>query len=224
MRSAYFLASLFVSVFACGGAPPAPAAAPSPAPAAPPAPAAAPEPRPALSSAQRPPTLMFVARFNDVDKTASSIDRLFKLSTSARSLIDTEIKDSPIVLSGSLDVAAALAPGKPDDAPSFLWAFSVPLKSVDDAVRWRRAEGDSVDLTPSGAYRVKGKGGDLSCDVMPSLGDAPARGICSDKAESLTLLGPWMARGLAAEPRPPEDVTVRVTFAALKNRYYRQLK
>ena len=223
MRNAYFLASLFVSVFACGGAPPAPAAAPSPAPAAPPI-AASPEPRPALSSAQKPPTLMVVARFNDVDKTASSIDRLFKLSTSARSLIDTEIKDSPIVLSGSLDVAAALAPGKPDDAPSFLWAFSVPLKSVDDAVRWRRAEGDSVDLTPSGAYRVKGKGGDLSCDVMPSLGDAPARGICSDKAESLTLLGPWMARGLAAEPRPPEDVTVRVTLAPIKNRYMRLLK
>jgi hypothetical protein len=222
MRNVYFLAPLLVAAFACGGAAPSPAVAPSPP--APVAPSTAPEPSHVLSPAQKPPTLMVVARFSDATKSANSIDRLFKPSTSVRSMIDAEIKDSAVVLSGSLDVAAALGPGKPDDAPTFLWAFSIPLKSVDDAVRWRRAEGDSVDLTPSGAYRVKGKGGDLLCDVMPSLGDAPARGICSDKAESLMLLGPWMARGLAAEPRPPEDVSLRVTFAPLKNRYYRQLK
>jgi hypothetical protein len=167
---------------------------------------------------------MVVARLNNLDKSANSIDRLFKLSPSVRSMVDAEIKDSAVVLSSSLDVAVALGPGKPDEEPTFLWAFSVPLKSVDDAVRWRRAEGDEVVSTPSGTYRVKGKGGDLVCDVVPSLGDTPARGICADKADSLALLGPWMARGLAAEPKQSEDMSVHISLAPIKNRYFRQLK
>jgi len=222
MRNVYLLAILPVTAFGCGGAPQAAAVAPS-APqqaAAPPAP----EPGPALSPAHRPPTLMVVARLNDLDKSANSIDRLFKLSPSVRSMVDAEIKDSAVVLSSSLDVAVALGPGKPDEDPTFLWAFSVPLKSVDDAVRWRRGVGDEVVPTPAGTYRVKGKGGDLLCDVVPSLGDTPARGICADKADSLALLGPWMARDLAAEPKQPEDLSVRITLAPIKNRYFRQLK
>jgi hypothetical protein len=208
----------------CGGAPHATVVAASPSSPLQVAPTAVVEPSPVFSQVPKPTTLIAVARLNDVDRSTKSIDQLFKLSTTVRSLIDAQIKDSPVILSGSLDVAVALGPGKDDEEPTFLWAFSIPLKSVEDAVRWRQAEGDDVVPTTAGAYRVKGKGGGLVCDVMPSLGDAPARGVCADKVAAIALLAPWMTRGLSTEPKQPEDMSVRFTLAPLKNRYFRRLK
>ncbi len=224
MRYVNILASILVLASACGGAPPPPPAA------APSAPAAATPSSPlsqvslAPTNAQVPPTLMVVARLNDIDKSADSIDRVFKLQTSLRSLIGAEVKDSAVVLSGSLDIAVALGPGTPEEDPTFVWAFSVPLKSIDDAVHWRQAQGDDVVATPSGTYRVKGKGGGLVCDIVPSLGDAAARGVCSDKTDTLAMLEPWMARGLPTEPKEPGDLTARISLAPLKNRYLHRLK
>jgi hypothetical protein len=227
MRKIHLLTLLLLPTFACGApSPPAVVAPSSPASSPPPTPPpAVAEPTPVLSAAQKPPTLMVVARLNDFDKSFKSINRLFKLPASVRAPVDGQMQEGSVILSDSVDVAVALGPGSPDDVPSFLWAFSVPLKSVDDAVRWRQAEGDEVVATASGTYRVKAKsGGDLVCDVMPSVGEAPARGVCAYKTAALTLLGPWMARGLAAEPKQAEDISVRVTLAPLKNRYIRRLK
>ncbi|HEV3190399.1 MAG TPA: hypothetical protein VGY54_07870, partial [Polyangiaceae bacterium] len=216
-----------VMAASCGGASPPVVVAPS---------TAAPTQTPAtlatdkradLSPVTRPKTVMVVARFNDVGKSIDSIDGVLKLPISLRTLALAQLKAENadfVQLSGSLDFAVALNPNSRDGSPTFLWAVSIPLKDVDGAAQRAQVKGDDLRPTTPGAYRSKEKDGDTLCDFTPAVGDSPARAVCTDNAESLMLLTPWMVRGLAAESKKPGDVWVRVDFSPLKERYLPELK
>jgi hypothetical protein len=220
------LTPLIVMASCGGGSPPVVVAPSTAAPTQTPATAAT-DKRADLSPVTKPKTVMVVARFNDVGKSIDSVDGILKLPTSLRTLALAQLKAESadfVQLSGSLDLAVAINPTSRDGSPTFLWAVSIPLKGIDGAAQRAQAKGDDLRPTTPGAYRSKEKDGETQCDFTPALGDSPARAVCSDNAESLMLLTPWMTRGLATESKKPDDVWVRLDFSPLKERYLPELK
>jgi hypothetical protein len=227
MRKLARLIAPVAMMASCGGASPAVVIAPSTSAPAQASATALAEKRADLSPVTKPKTVMVVARFNDIGRSIDAVDGILKLPTTLRSLALARLKaeDADFVqLSGSLDFAVAVNPTTREGSPALLWAVSIPLKSVDGAAQRAQAKEDDLRPTTPGAYRAKEKGGDTQCDLTPAVGDAPARAVCADNAESLMLLTPWMVRGLAADPKRPGDAWVRVDFSPLKERYLPELK
>src|SRR5205085_1225888 len=81
--------------------------------------------------------------------------------------------------------------------PEFLMAFSIPLRSLDDAKAAAEKDGKLTQLRP-GVYQIgkRRSGKDLTCNMAASLGDAPTRLVCGQRDRDLEALLPWMTRGM----------------------------
>lgn len=170
--------------------------------------------------ATRPKSLVLVARAQDLGKTIDAVDAIAKLPRRLRQLLEAALaseKASFVQLSGAFDVAVSLDSDSPIDNPKFHWAFSVPVRSADEAADRMRQDGAEVRATTPGSYRIRLKGDDLTCDVGPAA-DVPGRAVCSEESASVRALSAWMMRGLPSETRPA-DLWVRFEAAALKTRY-----
>ena len=180
---------------------------------------AAPNAGPDLSPVSRPASVFLVARTFDPTRTIDTLDKLVKFPEALRSIVDGKRKNDDLEFiekHASLDVALAVDPASPPDAPRMLGVMSVPIHSVDEAIARADRRGDEHHPTSPGAERVFEKSTKNYCDLTPSLGDSPARAICSDNPQALLELTPWMARGLAAEPRTPADAWARFDSAPLQ--------
>ncbi len=180
---------------------------------------------PDMSPVTRPASVLVVGRLNNFAGSIDAVDQLLKLPESVKSLIDKKASADGVDFiepHASFDAALALDSASRDDKPRFLWVFSIPLKSIDAALAHAQKKGDEVHPTTPGAYRVKHE--KMTCDLAPSLGDAPARAICTEREESLAELTPWMTRGLAADPKKSSDLWVRAELGPLRERYAAVLK
>lgn len=227
MRRTHLFIAPFAMAVACGGTPTT-TTTPTATTATPPASGVvATNPAQDMSPVTKPKSVVLVARLNDLGKTIDSVDHLVKLPATLRSIVDGAMQKEGaefIQLNGSFDVAVALDSSTRGDEPEFLYVVSIPVKSIDDAVQKAEKHGEDVRPSSPGAYRIKIKDDKTVCDLVPSAGDAPARAVCTDKSESLSELTPYMARGLAAEPKKTADLWVRVDFAPFKDKYIAMLK
>ncbi len=212
--------SLSLLVAACASSTPAPVAPPPAASSAPVASIAAPPPDvPDLSPAQEPRLLLGVARWKAPTK---NIDAAMK-SLGATGSLSEEIErlghDAAKVISwdSSFDAALAIDPASPDDAPSPLFAVSIPVVGFDAARAASEAKHGAARPLRGGAVRLVGTKG--VCVLSPANGDAPARVVCGGSERDVEALRPWLTRTLAATPPASGDLEAEFRMKPVKERY-----
>lgn len=171
---------------------------------------------PDMSPVEKPGHVFLTARLTSVAKSIDTVDKLVKLPKSIRSQLDFVVEKRGMTfidLDGSVDVAVGLDAGRKEDV-RFVSAFSLPIKSLDDAVAAAKKLGAEVSSAGPSAYHVRGKG--LVCDLGPSLGTSQYRAVCSEREAALETLGPWLVRGFAADPKPAGDGWARVDIAPFR--------
>ncbi len=122
-----------------------------------------------------------------------------------------------------MEVAVSLDPTGSGDFPQPFAVVSVGLRSLDGALEFIRKEGEPVRQIRAGVYRV-GSGRSPSCAVAASVGAAPARLVCGDRAEDVDALLPYATRGLPNENLGASDLHLEVRAEPLRRRYARELR
>ncbi len=208
--------ALLSTLSGCGGSKPEPVAVPAAQPPAAPAPA----PIVALEPATAPPGLFAIGRITDASKLADTAILWSGLPTNWRDLLTKEVPgfDRIAALGAPIDFAAALDPAS--EAPRVFRAFAFGVGSVDAAASFFRGQGYHV-AADSGGYRIEN--GTLACLDVPALGASPARVVCSDEADGVNALAPYMARGLPSESFGASEVHIHVLAAPFRKRYSTQL-
>lgn len=225
-----------------GAGPTPPAQTPPPTTATPPAPL-----EPDLSPVGEPQGVIFLARARNLKQTLNSAERMARLPLSLESLVGELLREEGVDvfdLDAGLDLVVLLDPSSPDDDPKFLGAFSLPVKDLEQARAVFEREGRVVTPLVPGVYRTKvleredddepkrEPDGPLDqfdiedrapkttyCDLAASVGDAPARVVCSDRTEELDLLRPWLTRGLPTTPVAEGDFVVELRMGPIRDRY-----
>lgn len=172
-----------------------------------------------LTKVAAPADLVFVGRVKNPGKALDLLSSWVSLPLDWRALLAQEAKGFKVVdLSGSVDVAVALAPESTGDVP-VVAAFSFPVTSVDAAAESLRKAGYSVVRAGAHAYRV---GEEEPCVIVRSLGTSAARVVCSPDQEGLDALGPYMSRGMPTEEFGDADVVAEVRLEPVRKQYGRQ--
>lgn len=210
----------------CGGEPPPKPVAPPPAPVAAPA-----EPPLDLSPVPEPATLVATARWKNMASTLGAFDKMtnlpFRLQQEIERALGGAEATKALKLDGNADMAAMLEPGGAS-TPELYVAFSLPLRSADEARS--AAERQGVSLRPvrpgvwrSGRRRFGGQRS-MTCDIAASQGDAGARLVCARRERELDALGPFLARTLPGQTVGSGDLSLRVRMQPVRETYGRFLE
>jgi|GEM_PF-617400 len=228
MRSSYHHALLLgvLALSACTGQPPPPPAQPVPQPTQAPPPTSTAPAEPDLSPAPAPKNVVAVGRWANVAGSMKAAEKVGKLPFPLDSVLQKELDDKDMFallkLDSSIDGVLILDPSSPSDDPKPLGAVSLPLRSLKDAVDLANRAGKPVTLRP-GVYRI-GRARNMVCDLSASVGDAPARLICSEHERDLDLLVPWMTRTLPTEKLGTGDLHFELRAEGLRDRYKEELE
>lgn len=176
-----------------------------------------------LTSVSAPPGLFAVARVKNPGGLADIAAAWSGLPIDWRHVLAREApKFERIFVSGApLDFAAMLDPASRLE-PHVLYAFSFGVSSADAVASFFRDQGGPVADLGGGTYRAR-VGDDLVCLAGPALGAAQARVVCSDEAESVDALAPYMSRGLATETLGTSEIHAFVTVEPFRRRYGSQV-
>jgi hypothetical protein len=209
---------------ACGSPTPPPVKTPPPAASAPaPPPVAAPEPD--LSPIAAPKNTVAVGRWSNVAATFKTVEKLGKLPFQLQSVLEKELGDKDLMatlkLDASVDAALMIDGSSPVDQPKPMGVLSLPLKDMKEALALANRAGKPVSLRP-GVFRL-GRNRDFVCDLSVSVGDAPARLLCSENERDLDALVPWMTRGLPTEKFSGSDLHLELRAEGLRQRYKAEL-
>ncbi len=214
---------LSVLLPACGASTPPPAPA---APAAPPPPASTAmvpaEGAPDLSPVTEPKNLVLMGRVKNTQASMRALESALRLPVSLEQLVSKELGDpeleSVLKTDASIDLSILLDPAAKE--PDFNVAFSLPLKSFEQARAIAERDGKVTKVRPGVLRlgRVHAKG-DLVCNLAMSVGEAPARVVCSPRERDLDALVPWMTRGLPLAAAPTADVHVEGKYAPIEEKF-----
>jgi hypothetical protein len=182
-----------------------------------------------MSPVSEPKTLVGLGRWKSVEATLKSVDQLGKtpLPVSLRELLQTEVIQKGlreqelaklVKLDSSVDVAVALDPASKEDSPEFFVAFSLPLKSMEQAVAVVSRAGSASMVRP-GVYRLGKQPSDLTCNLSVSVGDAPARLVCAPRDRDLEALVPWLTRGMPTATVGAGDMHFEARLSPMRERY-----
>lgn len=188
-----------------------------------------------------------MVRVRNLHETLQSAEQMARVPLSLENEVHKLLREDNLDifdLDAGLDLVVTLDPESADDEPQFLGAFSLPIKDLEQTRRVFEREGFPVDPLVPGVYRSKvlvreddtepSAGpedfeddfdiGDEApketyCDLAMSVGDAPARIVCSDSTDELDTLRPWLTRGLPAAPLADHDFHADVRFAPFRDRY-----
>lgn len=227
VRPSFVLPSLLLpaALVACGGTPTTsttPTASAAASSSAAPVPVA--DDAPDMSPVTKPANVFLTARFASIAQSVDGLDQLLKLPRPLRAQLDAQVERKGATfldLNATLDVAVALdASSKGEPKP--IWAVSFPVKSVEDALAAAKKAGADTTASGPGAYHVRGKG--FVCDLGPSLGAPQYRAVCGDREAGIEVLGPWLVRGLAAEPKPTTDAWARLDFVPFTSKILGQFR
>ena len=218
-------------LLSCGGAAPPPAQPAAPLAIAAPAPPA--PPAPDLSPVAEPANIVGLLRIKGLDGVVAKISQWTGIpGLSAKGLLRqfTDFgKEADLVATGAaIDAIVVLDPQKTDIDAEPLWAVSVGVTSLDDAVHAAEGRG-SVTPSAGGTYRFSPGGKkrrhhqEFACALAPAAGDAPARLVCSDSERSVDTLLPYMTRTLPNQDLGPAEAHVEMRIAELVNRYGSQM-
>jgi hypothetical protein len=230
------LAAPLGALSGCAENPPPVTPAPAPEPSA-----VAPAPPPIdLSPVAEPADVFVLARWKNPNATLTGISGCAGVpgqlaETSARQLVNKALANAfrggvdgrqiadAVALDAPLDLAVSLDTGRRGQ-PQALFAFSVPLTSLDRVKTTLTAAGPLVELVP-GLWRVGVKDeGDLTCVIGPAAGAAPARLICGQHDKDVMTLGPYLARNVPVAAPPAQDLHAELRFAPVDARYGADLR
>ncbi len=138
--------------------------------------------------------------------------KMLRLDVDARALADEIVLDAPV------DIVVALAEG---DRPEPLYAISVGVKSVESAAG---AAGAGATPGEGGSYKLGGKKARGACTLTKAAGPAAGRLVCGASDRDLEVLGPYLARTLAAEPPTGADGFAEIDVAGLDARFGSELR
>ncbi|HEX3775194.1 MAG TPA: hypothetical protein VHV51_12065 [Polyangiaceae bacterium] len=207
---------------ACGGgANGAPATAPTAVVSA--APVAKEEP-PELSAVAAPADLVAIGRFKNPESAIETVASWANFPFKIQSVIPSDLKglEQVVAWNAPVELAVALDPMGEGKVPEPLTVVSVGLTSVDGALAFARAQGQSVHRLRSGVYRV-GESDDISCAIAVAVGAAPARLVCGHRAHDVDGLINYATRGLSNEPLPDLDFQLEVRLDPIKKKYGAEL-
>lgn len=217
--SSFVLVSIALS--GCG-APPPPQAPPPAASSAAVAPAPPPPREVELSPVAEPNNLLATVRWRGPVAEIDAMLRLVKTGVTLSDLAKREGKGGELDLlkpDGTVDVAIALDSTATIDDPRVMFALSVPLKSLDDALADQKRRGHAVEQVRPGVFRVDKKD---PCDIAVSV-DAPARLVCGGNLRALEALRPYLTRTLPATQAEP-GLRASVRMKPLRERFVPELR
>ncbi|HEY4103762.1 MAG TPA: hypothetical protein VGM44_07720, partial [Polyangiaceae bacterium] len=205
----------------CGGGANGPAAAPTAVVSA--APVAKEEP-PDLSPVAAPADLVAIGRFKNPEAAIESVASWANFPFKITSVIPSDLKglEQVVAWNAPVELAVALDPMGEGKVPEPLTVVSVGLTSVDGALSFARAQGQSVHRLRSGVYRV-GESDDISCAIAVAVGAAPARLVCGHRAHDVDGLINYATRGLSNEPLPDVDFQLEARLDPIKKKYGAEL-
>jgi hypothetical protein len=218
---AALLGSLPAALSGCGS--PAAPAAPSNAPTVSAAPVTKDE-APDLSPVAAPPELFALARFKKPQTAIETVGAWANFPFKLKDVLPPELKglENIVAWDAPLEAAAALDPLGEGKVPEPLAVVSVGLTSLDAALEFVRAKGQSVRRLRAGVYRV-GDSEDVSCAIGVSIGSTPARLVCGHRNHDVDGLFNYATRGLPSEPLPSLDFQVELRLEPIKKKYEAEL-
>ena len=179
---------------------------------------------PDLSPVPAPEELFLVGRIQNPAKFVDTVASWSKLPVDWRQLLAKEEPglERVVYLDAPIEVAAALDVAGSGPVPQPLAVVSIGLTSLEASVEFARQKGEPVRQIRPGVFRVGG-GGD-SCAIAASVGKAPARLVCGDRAEDVDLLLPYVTRGLPTEQLGSADMSLEVRAEPIRKRHGRELR
>lgn len=219
---AALLGALPAVLLGCG-APAAPAAPTNAAPIASAAPVVK-EEAPDLSPVAAPPGLFALARFKRPQTAIETVGAWANVPFKLKDVLPAELKglENVVAWDAPLESAAALDPLGEGKVPEPLAVVSVGLTSLDAALEFVRAKGQSVRRLRAGVYRV-GDSEDFSCAIAASVGSTPARLVCGHRNHDVDGLLNYATRGLPHEPLPSLDFQIELRLEPIKKKYEAEL-
>jgi hypothetical protein len=214
------LGALPAALLGCGA--PAPAAAPRPAPLVSAAPAK--DEAADLSPVAAPAELVAVARFKKPQTAIESVAAWANFPYKLHDVLPAELKglEGVVAWDAPLEAAVALDPLGEGKVPEPLAVVSLGLTSLEGALDFARAKGQSVRKVRPGVYRI-GDPEDISCAAGFAIGSAPARLVCGHRAHDVDGLFDYATRGLPREPLPNVDFQVELRLEPIKKKYQAEL-
>jgi hypothetical protein len=219
---------LAISLFGCGGAQPPPqepapaASAPAPLTVAMNAPGMA---KPDLSLAAEPEHLVALGRWKSPSKSFDVVSKWTGFPVSAAVILKLmgEPGLAPLLADDApVDAAVVLDPGNADADFSPFAAFSIGVRSLDDA-RQAAERKQRVTETAPGIFRIGSlKHADtdnMTCYLAAALGSAPARLVCGEGERDIAALLPYMTRKLPTEDLGPADVHTELRLKPAQKLY-----
>ncbi len=209
------------ALLGCGS--PAPPVTPAAAPIVSAAPVSKEEP-PDLSPVPTPPELFALARFKKPQTAIETVGAWAHFPFKLRDVLPAEMKglESVVAWDAPLEAAMALDPLGEGKVPEPLAVVSIGLTSLDGALEFARAKGQSVRRVRAGVFRV-GDSDDLSCAIGASIGATPARLVCGHRAHDVDGLLNYATRGLPNEPLPNLDFQIELRLETVKKKYEAEL-
>lgn len=167
--------------------------------------------------------LVGIARWKSPMKNIDEALKALGFPISVEALAAKELGNSAIIhREGSFDVAVSIDPSSTDDDPNLFAAISIPVTSFEEARAVAAKKGKSTEIRP-GVLRIVDDSKNV-CDLALSLGDAPARIVCSSTSRDLDALRPWLTRGLPVKSPLGNDLGAEVRFNPLKERFLGKLR
>jgi hypothetical protein len=185
-----------------------------------------PEERADLTPVAAPAELFVVGRLSNPAKVLDTVGSWTKLPFDWRRVL---AKQEPgveriVYLDAPLEFAVALDPQGAGQFPQPLAVVSVGLTSIESALDFARRKGQAVRHVRAGVYRVGGGAGDDSCAIAASVGKAPARLVCGERAEDVDRLLPYVTRGLPNEQLGTADLHVELRAEPIRRKYAGELR
>ena len=214
-RSA-LLGALSAACFSCGAPAQPVAVAPSVVKALPVSKDEAPE----LSPVAAPSELFALARFKKPQTAIETVGAWANFPFKLRELLPSNLKglEGVVAWDAPVEAAMALDPVGDGKVPEPLAVLSIGLTSLDGALEFARAQGQSVRRVRAGVYRI-GESDDVSCAAAASLGTTPARLICGHRPHDVDGLLDYATRGLPNESLPNLDFQLELRLQPIKKKY-----
>jgi len=172
----------------------------------------------------RPELLLGYGRWRDPEKSVHDVLTLLGEKDDWRKSLADELGDKAglldlLAVSASFDFAFSLDARTSLEDPEVLAAVSIPITDFDAALAAAKQEGP-VTQTRLGVFRVAGE----ACELWKTSGDAPARIICGPDQRDVSVLGPWLARGLPQVAPDPAALSIHLELQPFKDHFLPELR
>jgi len=177
-----------------------------------------------LAPVAAPAELIAVARFKKPQTAVETVAAWANFPYRLHDVLPSEFKglEGLVAWDAPLEAVVALDPLGEGKVPEPLSVVSLGLTSLEGALDFARAKGQSVRRLRAGVYRI-GDSEDLSCAAGSAVGSAPARLVCGHRAHDVDGLFDYATRGLPNEPLPDVDFQVELRLEPLKKKYQAEL-